>query len=337
MQMTRRITLIIAGFSLLLILQGHGFACVATDAPSQSLSNPKTYRVTYSFTFKIKRTIDRLEIWLPQLAEWDTQQDVTTEDVFPDPTEDYTEPVHGNGVYYWNLQHARSTLRVGEQYVCTLYDYALDMDELLIGEYDTESELYKLYTRHEEYVEAADPDIQATTREIVGEETNPYRKARLVYDWVIQHMTYCNVDGLVGARFALEHGYGECGDYAVLFCALLRAVGVPARPVFGFWARSGSFRGSFDTIGWHVWAEFYLPGEGWVPADPERGDNALLGSADDYFACLDGSNRLIASKNVNVPLPGEDVVPFFQSYLYHREGGQLKDWKLQLSVERIDN
>ena len=38
---------------------------------------------------------------------------------------------------------------------------------------------------------------------------------------------------------------------------------MPTRPVVGFWAESGQ-----PT---HVWAEFYLPGYGWVLADPERG------------------------------------------------------------------
>ena len=48
--------------------------------------------------------------------------------------------------------------------------------------------------------------------------------------------------------------------------ALCRAAGVPAREIFGL--RLGK-QPTQDVTGWqHCWAEFYLPGYGWVPVDP---------------------------------------------------------------------
>ena len=51
-----------------------------------------------------------------------------------------------------------------------------------------------------------------------------------------------------------------------MFVALCRAAGVPAREIFGI--RMGK-KPVVDITKWeHCWAEFYLPGYGWVPVDP---------------------------------------------------------------------
>jgi transglutaminase-like putative cysteine protease len=62
-------------------------------------------------------------------------------------------------------------------------------------------------------------------------------------------------------------GRSDCGGIAVLFVSALRANGVPARALAGWWVdgRTGTPSGA------HVKAEFYALGVGWVPADPCSG------------------------------------------------------------------
>ena len=293
------------------------------------LANPKTYRATYSVTItNISARMDTLEIWIPRPIEWDLQKDVKIEEVIPSPTRAYSDPVHQNGVYYWksrNKPKKGAGLTLQEQFTFTAYDLIYDIDPGSVGQYDTGSQLYRTYTKSEELIEANDPAIRAKAQQIVGDETNPYNKARLIYDWVLGHMRYQLIEGLGGARFALERGYGECGDYAALFCALLRAVGVPARPVVGYWAKSGQ-----PT---HVWAEFYLPGYGWVPADPSIGDE---GNPDRYFARLDGSTRLIFSKGFNIRLSSDHTADLFQTFYWWWQGSAGKTKAdFSLTVEPI--
>ena len=305
-----------------------GGAALATD----HLTNPRTYRATYSVTItNLTARMDTLEIWIPRPIEWDSQKEVRIEGVTPSPTRTYTDPLYGNGIYYWrfrNRPRRGQSLTVSETFTFTAYDIVYRIDPDSIGPYDVRSQLYRTYTRSERFIEANDPAIRARAREIVGDEVNPYRKARLIYDWVIDHLRYRSIEGLGGAKFALERGYGECGDYAALFCALLRAVGVPARPVVGFWAESGR-----PT---HVWAEFYLPGYGWVPADPERGDNDGEHGRDYYFARLDGSRRLIFSKGFNIRLSSEHTADLFQTYYWwwHGLAGKTRD-TFYLTVEPV--
>jgi transglutaminase-like putative cysteine protease len=66
-------------------------------------------------------------------------------------------------------------------------------------------------------------------------------------------------------------GRSDCGGLAVLFVAALRANGVPARALYGRWATSAdpdARLGGAAYYQWHVKAEFYADGVGWVPADP---------------------------------------------------------------------
>ena len=57
----------------------------------------------------------------------------------------------------------------------------------------------------------------------------------------------------------------DCGGLSLLFVAILRANGIPARTLWGRWAIPGT-RGSNPYF--HVKAEFYAKGVGWVPVDP---------------------------------------------------------------------
>jgi hypothetical protein len=62
----------------------------------------------------------------------------------------------------------------------------------------------------------------------------------------------------------------DCGGLATLFVATLRANGVPARALYGRWARSADPRAKLNGTAyfqWHVKTEFFVDGLGWIPAD----------------------------------------------------------------------
>ncbi len=60
---------------------------------------------------------------------------------------------------------------------------------------------------------------------------------------------------------------GSCRDLAVLFCAVCRHVGIPARFVSGY----ECWKGFVGQAHMHAWAEVYLDGGGWRGYDPSRG------------------------------------------------------------------
>lgn len=65
---------------------------------------------------------------------------------------------------------------------------------------------------------------------------------------------------------------GACRDTAVLFAAILRANGLPARMVSGFLAEGEAEEGAtVAENAMHAWVEVWLPGAGWIGLDPTNG------------------------------------------------------------------
>jgi len=79
----------------------------------------------------------------------------------------------------------------------------------------------------------------------------------------IGELDFKSVDDIV------ERGHAECRGYAMLFTGLCRAAGVPARPVWGLARVAPGQDKQFGEIASHNWSEFYVPGTGWVPVDPQ--------------------------------------------------------------------
>ena len=74
-------------------------------------------------------------------------------------------------------------------------------------------------------------------------------------------------NGTTSVSVALEEGEGaQSHVYAVLAVALARRAGVPARRV------EGVFYGDGGQTFPHAWVEFFVPRNGWIPADPALAD-----------------------------------------------------------------
>jgi transglutaminase-like putative cysteine protease len=186
--------------------------------------------------------------------------------------------------------------------------------------------------------------LDAATLKLAGKITagknSVLEKARAIYDWTCEN-TYrdpktrgCG-DGKV-CNLLLNPG-GKCVDIHSLFVALARAAGVPSREVFGI--RLGKNDKDDITTWQHCWAEFFLPGYGWVPVDPADVRKAMLkenltlkdaktreyreyfwGGIDPYRVALSTGRDLV----LNPPQPGEPVNYFM--YPFARVGDRILDW-----------
>lgn len=125
------------------------------------------------------------------------------------------------------------------------------------------------YLEPDSGIVAGDPTVASLARDITAGKRGYLARARAVYDWVVENtrrdpdVPGCGL-GLIEATLASRSG--KCADISSVFVALARAAGVPAREVFGL--RLGRPGEKDITGGHHCWAEFYLPGAGWIPVDP---------------------------------------------------------------------
>jgi len=111
----------------------------------------------------------------------------------------------------------------------------------------------------EPLIQSEDARIQAQARLILGREQDPARAARLIHDWVSAHVERRVAAGTPGAVRVLETRHGDCNERTLLYVALARAAGLPARTAAGLLSVGGRFY-------YHAWPEVYL-GD-WVAVDP---------------------------------------------------------------------
>lgn len=113
---------------------------------------------------------------------------------------------------------------------------------------------------------------------IIEEIRDPDQQAYKIYEWIVDN-TFRDPKirgcGTGNIRAMLETGNlgGKCADINSLFVGLCRAVGIPAREVYGVRAgESKQFKclgktGGDVTGAQHCRAEYLSPARGWVPID----------------------------------------------------------------------
>ncbi len=121
---------------------------------------------------------------------------------------------------------------------------------------------YDQYLDPEPLIQSTDPRIAAQARRIVGRVTDPRQAVALLNAWVYQELEKKITVSVPSAVQVLETRRGDCNEHTVLFVALARALGIPARTAAGLVHLNGHFY-------YHAWPEVYL--RGWVAVDPTFG------------------------------------------------------------------
>lgn len=112
-------------------------------------------------------------------------------------------------------------------------------------------------------VQAADPKIVAAARRIAAGSTDPVEVARRLNAWVYDALAKEITPSVPSARQVLDARRGDCNEHTVLYVALARALGLPARTAVGLVHVEGRFY-------YHAWPEVWL-GEDWLAVDPTLG------------------------------------------------------------------
>lgn len=122
--------------------------------------------------------------------------------------------------------------------------------------------------------------VRQNAVEITRGATTDVEKARVIYEWIVEN-TFRDPKtrgcGRGDIRFMLDSRDlgGKCADLNALYVGLARAVGLPARDVYG--VRVAKSQLGYKSLGvasetvtkaQHCRAEVYLQAHGWVPVDP---------------------------------------------------------------------
>lgn len=120
----------------------------------------------------------------------------------------------------------------------------------------------KEYLEPDRFIESTDPVLVAKAREITAGAADCWQAATRLSRWVAENIGYA-IPGGVTARKTYDLRAGDCGSHSMLLAAFCRAVGIPARVVFGA-LYVPNFGGGF---GQHGWNEVHVGPAGWIPVD----------------------------------------------------------------------
>ena len=126
----------------------------------------------------------------------------------------------------------------------------------------SKDESLKKYLEPEKMLESDDPVLIKKAKEITKGSKDSWEAAGRLSKWVADNISYA-IPGGGTARKTYDIKAGECGAHSLLLAAFCRAVGIPARVVWGC-MYTPNYGGSF---GQHGWSEIYMGKVGWIPVD----------------------------------------------------------------------
>jgi transglutaminase-like putative cysteine protease len=294
--------------------------------------------VTMVFDLSGQPAGEKVQLWIPYPVS-NQDQVVSKISLAGDYAESgvYTVPANGTPLLYAEWPQGSKSRKL------TLA-FEVVRDELRRADLPTEESAWSLddYTEYlaPTSIGPTDGAVKELAEKIISGKSTVLERARAIYDWTVENM-YRDPDtrgcGTGDVCYLLIRPGGKCTDISSVFVALCRAAGVPARETYGL--RLGK-KPEQDITSWqHCWAEFFLPGYGWVPVDPADVLKAMLVEKlkldsprvaelrDYYWGGVDAYRFQLASGRdllLNPPQAGKPLNTF--GYPYAEVGGKPLDF-----------
>jgi len=233
----------------------------------KNLKEKRIYTVTYSVDIKVLDATrpNILYLWIPKPITSPSQRNVSLVSRTAEP---FVENHRGVSLFKLDNLGAGSNQTINLSYRVEVYAVETGIRPLSLRRETTA--LSAAHTQNTALIPAGSQKIKTLVNSIARNEQNPYTKAKAIYDWILANMhispTPLSFDNI---EDALDKRQSDSCSAALLYTAMMRAANIPCIPIAGvFVDRSGqTFR--------HYWAEFWIDGFGWVPADPAMGSGAI--------------------------------------------------------------
>lgn len=275
-----------------------------SEASTSPEINPIRVRINYELAVKPGnphlKPGAKVRAWLPFPQEYRQQRDVKL--IKSEPSHKTIAPVGTpqRSIYFEEIVNdPAKPPKFNVEFEFTTSAYCPQLDPAAVKPYDESSETYREFTAERLPHIRFTPEVRKLAAEIVGNETNPLKKAELIFHWVsknipwVSEMEYSTIPSI--SAKGLEYRCGDCGVQGLTFVTLCRAAGVPARWQSGWGLKPGE-----ENM--HDWSEIYIEPYGWLPADASYGvrtDPDLR--VQDYFCGHIDPYRLIVNLDYGQP------------------------------------
>ncbi|HYA86397.1 MAG TPA: transglutaminase domain-containing protein [Nitrospirota bacterium] len=240
------------------------FAAALTTSPA--FSGERRGTVTFDFSLKAPADAKEVRLWVPY-PQTDGNQQITDVSVTGNFTSKNLskEPKTGTTSLYAEWKGPMAERKLTYSFTTLRKEVVTKDFPKTEGPAPAEMKPYLDLS----YLGNSEKRVKEIAAEITKGRTTILAKARAVYDWIVENMRRDpNVKGCgLGEidRLLVDKG-GKCVDIHTVFTALARAADVPTREIYGI--RMHKEKEGDITKFQHCWVEFFLPGYGWVIADP---------------------------------------------------------------------
>jgi len=234
-------------------------------AGTKFYGSPRKYSAQYALNVAVTAAggDNTLYLWMPRVIQTPEQRKIQL--VSQEPVPDLVNS--GPALYSFTNLSKGSRSRIFLSWMFDRYAVETQMSPARAPPaYDTTTALYRKFTAKDPLVPSTSPEIVKASSTAVGQEKNPWYKAQRLYEWLIGQLVYSAASKDNDPVAALRQKRGDAHTCSALYCALLRAAGVPARMVAGYLAGDAG-----QPTQRHFWDEFYIETVGWIPVDPVLG------------------------------------------------------------------
>lgn len=227
---------------------------------------PRRVRVTQSLTVDADAVPagETIRAWIPYpRAIPGQQEDLRLLSTRPTTHALAPESAMQRTAYFEQPARAGEPTRFSVSYELTVYGQYVAVDAEKVVPVEPSAELAPYLAERAPHVVFSDA-MRLFSAQVVGDETNPYRIARKLFDAVDRipwagALEYSTITSI--GEHALKAGHADCGQQTLLLITLLRLNGIPAR-----W-QSGWIFSDADYDNMHDWGWLYLAPYGWLPMD----------------------------------------------------------------------
>ncbi len=303
------------------MLRGLAVSILLSIALTSLASGQATRHFTFHYEFTVKDVPagERVRVWFPA-AHADPYQEVRIISATGDLSLRKTrESRFGNEMYYAESSKAKA----GDLHFEVVYD-VVRHEHLTLGMVRPRLEDAVLSKKESEQYLSADKLVPITglpadlATKVTEGKTTPLDRARAIYDYVFDTLRYDKSGtgwGHGDVLWACDSKRGNCTDFHSLFIAMARSQGIPSRFEIGFPLPDD--KTSADIAGYHCWAEFFTPQDGWVPIDISEAWKHPVKKS--YFFGAHDDNRMQFSVGrdlkLNPPQDGDPLNYFVYPYV----------------------
>lgn len=234
------------------------------NSPNVSIIDTRHYSVHQEIALVNRgdKQPEQQNLWVALIRDFTPYQEVNSIKISPENYKLLTDEYGNEYAEFDFSEHPTGTQITVE------IDYEIAVNELVYDLSLCKGELLDEYIAPELHIESANPQLMEIAKNL-SKGKNPCEQARAFYDYAGDNLTYTFNQNSWGAQATMGFMGSDCTEFASLVIALNRAEEIPARYFEGLLYMDNEATDLANTQ--HAWLDVYLPGIGWVAADPTLG------------------------------------------------------------------